>query len=80
MNVAVSNTLSSPLASFALASSIASCVPATGATLPRSVNANYEGDHEVIVDGAFVESGDGFRSAPYFNLNIDGIELLDTAF
>ena len=43
-------------------------------------DANYEGDHEVIVDGAFVESGDGFRSAPYFNLNIDGIELLDTAF
>ena len=43
-------------------------------------DANYEGDHEVIIDGAFVESGDGFRSAPYFNLNIDGIELLDTAF
>jgi len=43
-------------------------------------DANYEGDHEVIKDGAFVESGEGFRSAPYFNLNIDGIELLDTAF
>ena len=43
-------------------------------------DAAYEGDHEVIVNGAFVESGDGFRSAPYFNLNIDGIELLDTAF
>ena len=43
-------------------------------------DANYEGDHEVIVDGEFVESGDGFRSAPYFNLNVDGIELLDTAF
>ena len=43
-------------------------------------DAAYEGDHEVIIDGAFVESGDGFRSAPYFNLNIDGIELLDTAF
>ena len=40
----------------------------------------YEGDHEVIVDGAFKESGDGFRSAPYFNLSIDGITLLDTAF
>ena len=43
-------------------------------------DANYEGDHEVIIDGEFVESGDEFRSAPYFNLNIDGIELLDTAF
>ena len=43
-------------------------------------DANYEGDHEVIIDGQFVESGDEFRSAPYFNLNIDGIELLDTAF
>jgi len=43
-------------------------------------DANYEGDHEVIVDGHFVESGEGFRSAPYFSLNIDGIELLDTAF
>lgn len=41
---------------------------------------NYEGDHEVIVDGAFIESGDDFRSAPYFNVQIDGIELLDTAF
>ena len=43
-------------------------------------DAAYEGDHEVIIDGAFVESGDEFRSAPYFNLNVDGIELLDTAF
>ena len=40
----------------------------------------YEGDHEVITDGYFNESGEGFRSAPYFNLNIDGITLLDTAF
>ncbi len=43
-------------------------------------DANYEGDHEVIKDGYFDESGDGLRSAPYFNLNIDGITLLDTAF
>jgi len=43
-------------------------------------DANYEGDHEVITDGYFSESGAGFRSAPYFNLNIDGISLLDTAF
>ena len=39
---------------------------------------NYEGDTEVIIDGAFAESL--FRSAPYFDLNIDGITLLDTAF
>ncbi len=41
---------------------------------------NYEGDHEVIKDGYFNESGDGLRSAPYFDLQIDGITLLDTAF
>ena len=41
---------------------------------------NYEGDHEVIVDGYFSESGEGFRSAPYFDVQIDGITLLDTAF
>lgn len=41
---------------------------------------NYEGDHEVIVNGAFKESADGFRSAPYFDVQIDGITLLDTAF
>ena len=38
----------------------------------------YEGDTEVVVDGAFCEST--FRSAPYFSLQIDGINLLDTAF
>ena len=43
-------------------------------------DANYEGDHEVVVDGYFNESGEGFRSAPYFDLQIDGISLLDTAF
>lgn len=41
---------------------------------------SYEKDHEVIVDGYFNESGDGFRSAPYFDITIDGITLLDTAF
>ncbi|MCR5743661.1 MAG: BMP family ABC transporter substrate-binding protein [Lachnospiraceae bacterium] len=35
-------------------------------------------DTEAIVDGAFAEST--FRSAPYFNVNIDGIELLNTMF
>ena len=39
---------------------------------------NYEGDTEAIVDGYFNESGD--RSAPYFDLQIDGITLLDTAY
>ncbi len=38
----------------------------------------FKGDTNVIEDGAFMESK--FRSAPYFDLQIDGIELLDTAF
>ncbi len=37
----------------------------------------YTGDTEVIKDGYFAESE--FRSAPYFDLQIDGINLLDTA-
>ena len=37
----------------------------------------YEGDHEAIVDGYFAESGEGLRSAPYFNVQIDGITLID---
>lgn len=40
----------------------------------------YEPDHEAIVDGYFNESGDGLRSAPFFDASIDGITLLDTAF
>ncbi|MBO4376327.1 MAG: BMP family ABC transporter substrate-binding protein [Lachnospiraceae bacterium] len=43
-------------------------------------DANYEGDHEVIVDGYFSESGEDFRSAPYFDVQIDGITLLNTNF
>ena len=39
---------------------------------------DYTPDTEAIVDGYFAESI--FRSAPYFQLNIDGITLLDTAF
>ena len=39
---------------------------------------DYTPDTEAIVDGYFAEST--FRSAPYFQLNIDGITLLDTAF
>ena len=40
----------------------------------------YEGDHEVIIDGYFNESADGFRSAPYFDVRIDGITLLDEQY
>lgn len=38
----------------------------------------YTGDTEVVHDGYFSESE--FRSAPYFDLFIDGINTLDTAF
>lgn len=41
-------------------------------------DADYTPDTEVIEDGAFKESK--FRSAPYFDLQIDGIKLLDTKF
>ena len=41
-------------------------------------DAAYEGDHEVIVNGEFTESS--FRSAPYFDLRIDGITLLDESY
>ena len=43
-------------------------------------DADYTPDTEVIKDGYFSESGEGFRSAPYFDLKIDGISLLDTAY
>ena len=39
---------------------------------------DYTPDTEVISDGYFHESE--YRSAPYFDLQIDGITLLDTAF
>ncbi len=38
----------------------------------------YTPDTEVVADGYFHESE--FRSAPYFDLQIDGITLLDTKF
>lgn len=41
-------------------------------------DADYTPDTEVIHDGYFDESN--FRSAPYFDLQIDGINLLDTKF
>lgn len=37
-------------------------------------DANFTGDTEVIHDGYFHESE--YRSAPYFDLNIDGIEII----
>ena len=41
-------------------------------------DAAYTPDTEVIADGYFHESE--FRSAPYFDIQIDGIELLNSAF
>ncbi|MBQ9531773.1 MAG: BMP family ABC transporter substrate-binding protein [Eubacterium sp.] len=38
----------------------------------------FTGDTEVVKDGYFHESE--FRSAPYFDVNLDGITLLNTAF
>ena len=42
-------------------------------------DAEYTPDHEVIIDGYFAESNDSFRAAPYFDVQIDGITLLDKA-
>ena len=41
-------------------------------------DADYTADTEVVANGIFMESA--YRSAPYFDLQIDGINLLDTAF
>ncbi len=38
----------------------------------------FQGDTEVVKDGYFAESE--YRSAPYFDIQIDGIELLDKKF
>jgi len=43
-------------------------------------DAEFTPDTEVITNGYFNESGDGFRSAPYFDIQIDGINLLDVNF
>ena len=50
----------------------------TGYKADVDTDAAYEGDTEVIADGYFHESE--YRSAPYFDLQIDGINLLDTKF
>ena len=42
------------------------------------LDADYTPDTEVIHDGYFAESE--FRSAPYFDLLIDGIERLNIVF
>ena len=41
-------------------------------------DANYEKDTEAVADGYFHESE--YRSAPYFDINIDGITLLNSMF
>lgn len=41
-------------------------------------DANFTGDTEVVEDGVFYESK--FRSAPYFDIQIDGITLLNAKF
>ena len=41
-------------------------------------DANYEKDTEVVFDGFFHESE--FRSAPYFDVQLDGIELLNAKY
>lgn len=41
-------------------------------------DANYTPDTQVVANGEFQESK--FRSAPYFDVQIDGINLLDVAF
>ncbi|MBQ2887868.1 MAG: BMP family ABC transporter substrate-binding protein [Firmicutes bacterium] len=50
----------------------------TGYMADVDTDAAYTPDTEVIADGYFHESE--FRSAPYFDLKIDGINLLDTRF
>ena len=39
-----------------------------------NTDANFEGDTEAVADGEFKESN--FRSAPYFDIDIDGILVI----
>lgn len=48
----------------------------TGYMADVDTDAEYKGDTEAVSDGYFHESE--YRSAPYFDLQIDGIKLLDT--
>ncbi|MBO6129946.1 MAG: BMP family ABC transporter substrate-binding protein [Pseudobutyrivibrio sp.] len=43
-------------------------------------DADYTPDHEAVVDGYFAESSNELRSAPFFDILVDGITLHDTAF
>ena len=44
------------------------------------IDGDYKGDTNVVHDGYFDESGNDFRSAPYFDLVIDGITFINTNF
>lgn len=44
------------------------------------IDGDFEGDTNVIHDGYFDESGDDYRSAPYFDIIIDGVTNLNTNF
>ena len=46
----------------------------------KELDTYKKGDTEYISDGYFHESDIQFRSAPYFNVQIDGINLLNTVF
>ncbi len=48
----------------------------TSYTADVDSDAAFTPDTEVIVDGYFNESGDGLRSAPFFDIDIDGISML----
>lgn len=50
----------------------------TGYMADVDTDTDYTGDTEVVADGAFQESK--FRSAPYFDIQIDGITLLNAKF
>lgn len=52
--------------------------PLTSYVADVDTDANAEKDTQVISNGVFLESV--YRSAPYFDLQIDGITLLNTAF
>jgi basic membrane protein A len=52
--------------------------PLTSYKADVDTDAAFEKDTEVIENGVFFESK--FRSAPYFDLQIDGIKLLNTNF
>ena len=52
--------------------------PVTSRLADVDTDAAFTPDTEAVIDGYFHESE--FRSAPYFDLTIDGIELLNSAF